>query len=72
MSQNERLLSHLKIAPITPFDAWVTLGIYRLAARINDLKMQGYEIHSKMVTVVNRFGEKFRVAEYTLDQGVSE
>ena len=66
MSQCERLLARLKRGPITPLEAWSELGIYRLGARVYDLKEQGHEITKKMVAVSNKFGEECRVAQYTL------
>lgn len=69
MTQNERLLMHLKQhGTIQPMEAWSDLGIYRLGARIYDLRDQGYAITRKMVNVVNRFGEECRVAEYQLEK----
>ncbi len=66
MSQCERLLARLKRGPITPLEAWSELGIYRLGARVYDLKEQGHEITREMVAVSNKFGEECRVAQYTL------
>lgn len=66
MTQCERLLARLKRGPITPLEAWSELGIYRLGARVFDLKEQGHEITKKMVAVSNKFGEECRVAKYTL------
>lgn len=65
-TQNQRLLDHLKIAPVTPLQAWDGLGIYRLAARIKDLRDDGHSITKETVAVENRFGEPCRVAEYRL------
>jgi len=66
----DRLLDALKSGQaIDPLMAWAELGIYRLAARIHDLKTKrgvtGIEKSSRYV--VNRFGEKAGpVAVYTL------
>lgn len=43
------------------------LGVYRLAARINELREKGYKIGSRSKQVLNRFGEKCRVSEYYLE-----
>lgn len=67
MSQCDRLLSRLKRGPITPMEAWSELGIYRLGARVFDLKAQGHEIVRELVAVNNRFGEECRVARYKLE-----
>lgn len=67
MSQKERLLSYLREnTSITPMEAWGKLGVYRLGARVHDLRNEGYEIKSALTEVKNRFGETCRVAEYTL------
>lgn len=64
--QAERLYKRLINGPIDPITAWKELGIYRLAARINELKNRGYSIESKRKKVKNNFGETFSVAEYRL------
>lgn len=66
-SQNDRLLSWLRVEPINPLEAWIELGIYRLSARVNDLKSSGHNITKRMVEVQNRFGEPCRVAQYSLN-----
>ena len=68
MSQCARILSHLEFfGSIDPMAAMLDLGVYRLAARISDLKADGHSIRSEMVTVQNRFGEDCRVARYSID-----
>lgn len=66
MSQCERLLNRLQVAPITPMEAWAELGIYRLSARCFDLKEAGHNIAKETVRVANRFGEECLVARYRL------
>lgn len=66
-SQCSRVLEWLALGkPITAEIAKNALGIARLAARIQDLRDQGNVIHTTTITVRNRFGEKCRVAEYSL------
>jgi hypothetical protein len=49
-SQNKRLLKFMrKHGSIAPMKALFKLGIYRLGARIWDLKKQGHNIKSEMV-----------------------
>ncbi len=68
-SQNKRLLSHLqKGNNVTPLTAWLMLGIYRLSARVFDLRDQGHDIKMNRVEVENGHGEKFNVAEYSINQ----
>ena len=66
MSQCERLLKALQAGPVDPLQAWTELGIYRLAARANDLRDRGYNIETRAKIVQNRYGETCRVAEYVL------
>lgn len=69
MTQNERLLMHLKQhGTIQPMEAWNDLGIYRLGARIYDLRDNGYAITKQTVSVINRHGKECRVAEYKLEK----
>lgn len=66
-TQNRRLLSYLKRhRTIDPLTAWRELGIYRLGARIFDLREAGIEIVSDRAPIENRFGEKVSVALYRL------
>lgn len=46
--------------------AWGELGIYRLAARINDLRNRGHDIECRRVETKNRWGEVCSYAEYRL------
>lgn len=65
-TQCERLLDWLQKQPITPMEAWNRLGVYRLGARIFDLKAAGHPIERDMVPVMNHFGETCVVARYSL------
>lgn len=63
--QTERLLDYLKEhRRINPMEAWRELGIYRLGARVFDLRAAGHHIESGRVKVSNQFGEQCRVASY--------
>ena len=65
--QKTRLLAYLTgHKSITPMRAWRVLGIYRLAARIYDLRVDGHAIKENRVPVRNRFGEVARVSCYRL------
>lgn len=66
-TQCKRVLAWLELGkPITQQLALSELGVGRLAARIQDLRDAGHTIHTKTITVRNRFGEPCRVAEYSL------
>ena len=69
VSQEQRLLNHLKSGnSINPLQAWSVLGIYRLGARIFDLRSQGYEIKSELIEVKSQFGDVAMVANYSLSE----
>lgn len=71
MTQTERILQHLdKYGSITALEAMNEYGIMRLASRISDLKRKGYNIKSKNVTVMNRYGEKCSIKQYSIERGV--
>lgn len=65
MKQTERVLQYIKDHQmITPKQAMEELGIYRLGARIYDLKKQGHDIKAGWFETRNRYGEKTRVKMY--------
>lgn len=68
-TQNETVLNWLKgKRAITQLEAGDRWGIQRLGARVHDLRKAGHKIKSEMVDVYNRFGDKCRVARYTLTE----
>lgn len=71
-TQCERLLEYLQEhKEIDPLEAWQQLGIYRLGARIWDLKAAGHAITSGTKKIKNRFDEECRVALYRLEGGAA-
>lgn len=67
LSQTERLRRHLEAGkPINPLEAWQRLGIYRLSARVLDLRADGLNVRGEFVEVRNQFGEKCRVKQYSV------
>lgn len=67
-SQNDRILAALKAGPLDPLAAWNDYGVYRLGARIFDLREAGHNILKRTKLVSNRYGESCRVAEYYIGQ----
>lgn len=66
MSQKQRVLEWLKRHKgITPLEAWVELGIYRLSDVIWKLRKY-YIIDTEEKVIINKFGEECRVAFYVL------
>ena len=67
MTHEQKILEYMKKhGSITPLEAVSKLGCLRLSARIADLRAQGVEIVSEMVSVKNRFGKTCHVARYSL------
>lgn len=65
-TQAQKVLDYIRqFGSITQLDAIRDLGVMRLAARVSDLKRQGYCIISEQDTVMNRFGEPCYVARYS-------
>ena len=68
-TQRERVLDWLKQGKtLTRFEGLLELGIFELPARIVELKREGHKIESSMIEVRNRWGEKCRVASYSMEQ----
>ena len=71
LTQKEKVLRHLKeVGPITPLDALSDYAIMRLTSRICELKDEGYDIKSELVSSKNKFGEKVSFSKYTLRDAV--
>ena len=47
-------------------DALELYGVMRLAARISDLRYDGYHIDTEMIAALNRNGDRVRYANYRL------
>ena len=68
-TQKQRILEYLKSGrKLMRLDAWDALGVVESPSRISELRADGHQIKTKMVTVMNRYGERVRVAEWTLAQ----
>lgn len=65
-TQCERLLKRLECGLVDPMTALNELSIFRLAARVRDLRDDGHQIKRQTVKVSNRFGESCHVASYSL------
>jgi len=67
MTQCEKVLRYMEeFGSITAKEANSVFGCMRLAARIGDLRKQGYEIERVMVKGKNRYGEPTDFASYSL------
>lgn len=72
MTQADMVLDYMRqFGSITPLQALRDLGIMRLASRITDLRRKGHVIKRNMVEIVNRYGHKTRIAQYSLAEVVA-
>ena len=52
MTQSEQILNHLKAGhSITPLEALDKFGVFRLGARVYDLKREGYDIRTERLAL---------------------
>ena len=66
-SQIEAVLEYLQTGEsLNLIQSWETFGIYRLAAVIDSIKEQGFEIFKRNTLVENNLGDLTYVAEYSL------
>ena len=56
MSHTMQILDHLTSKPITAMDALNDYGCFRLAARINELRMNGHNIKTE---IKNQDGKRY-------------
>jgi len=67
MTQVERIIEYMnKNGSISQYEAITQCGVLRLASRIHDIRMMGYNVEKTMVSKVNRYGQKTSVAEYRI------
>lgn len=71
-TQKKKVLRHLqRFGSIDPVQALQEYGVFRLAARIEELRQEN-EIATHLVKTVNRFGEEVRYARYVLVKQTTE
>jgi len=61
-TQNEQIIEHLMTSSITPWEALHKYGIYRLAARISDMRAMGHNIETRYI---KGYGKK-KITVYSL------
>ena len=67
-NQKQRILRFLQSGnTLTRLISWSRLGVLEAPARISELRSEGHAIRTKMVTVQNRFGEKVKIAEWSMN-----
>lgn len=66
MTQTQKILDYIdKFGSISSMEAFLDLGITRLAARIHDIEHQGVSIDRKTEYTLNRFNEKVHYTRYS-------
>ena len=66
-NHRELILMHMKkYGSITPDEAKAEYGCARLASRIKELRYQGYDIETEMITCKGKHGGKTCYARYKL------
>lgn len=66
MSQNAKIIQHMKRGSITPLVALRLYGCMRLAARIDEIRDMGHDVISVWVTVRNASGKRVKVKSYSI------
>lgn len=67
MTQKQRIKDYLESGKVlTRLNSWDELGILEAPARITELRQDGLQVKTKMVSVTNRYGEKVRVAQWSI------
>ena len=65
MTQNERILKYMDdYGSITPMDAFMDLGITKLATRIGEISRMGHRIEKKVEFTNNRYGQRVHYMRY--------
>ena len=69
MTQCEKVMDYItRFGSITTREAFIDLGIARLASRICDLSKQGIEFERETETTKNRFGEPTHYTRYSFKE----
>ena len=73
MNQREKILEYIREnGSITHLQAEDAFGCTRLAARIGELKDEGYPIMTRPKKGKNRYGKQVTFAEYFLEEAKNE
>lgn len=65
MTQRERILEYIdKYGDISPMEAFMYLGVTKLATRISEMRRDGMEFDQKLEKSTNRFGDKVEYMRY--------
>ena len=66
MSQHELILHYIDVyGSISPMEAFIDLGITKLATRISEMRRDGYKFDQKPERRMNRFGKVCHYMRYS-------
>ena len=66
--QRERILDYLKNGnSLMRLEAWEKLGVVEAPARISEIRALGHKVKTTMITVNNKYGERVRVAKWSIE-----
>ena len=69
MTQRDRVMDYIKeFGSITSREAFVDLGVTQLAARICELKDQGFQFDKSYESSKNRYGENVSFVRYRIKE----
>lgn len=66
MTQREAIIRYISdFGSITPMEAFVDLGITKLATRVSEMRKDGMEFKIDTIKTKNRYGRHCRFARYS-------
>lgn len=66
MTQHQEILNYIAdFGSITPMQAFVDLGITKLATRISEMRKDGKEFKIETIKAKNRYGKSVHFAKYS-------
>lgn len=69
LTQKERVIGYIRDnGSLTRLEAVTELGIFELAARINELEKKGYSFKKERITFTTKSGNIGRCKRYTLNE----
>jgi hypothetical protein len=70
LTKEQRIIRHLEdYGTINCIEAFGYYQIYGLSSYIQRLATKGYSFNKKNITVVNRYGEKHKIIQYSFAKG---
>ena len=71
MTQHEAIRKYIDdFGSITPMEAFMDLGITKLATRISEMRKRGETFHIEMIPTMTRYGNTTHYAKYSKEARV--